>query len=474
MLRSCYTTMMQFDEAGQIVVPVRWYFCAPGAKTLPNGTLFYSKNWDTASAGWPPGPGEVWGDRTYSKGQRPTPLRGNGNYCGPDSWYTDGCPSSAPPLQLVGGIPACCPSVPPPGQLGLMIGPAQVPPCPQLPYPNPAYALINGIWVLATNNFQPFYQWHIAPPDPTWQVSFVSVEAQNTPQKCITSIWYVGPTPTSAIRVIATSMMTISQQAKEYQFNFPTVYPGFGPVHWIVRFTLPPGQGALGLALGLRSRGPHLTGRVGLKLGLASQMRPHLVGQLGLKLGLSGPLVPHLVGELGLKLGTSGPLVPMVPGALGLKLGLSSVVRPHVKGVVGVKLGIASKLRGKLPGSVGVKLGLASSLTAGQIVACCPGVVIPNTLTVTNSAGHTATATFTSANGGWTWTDPDGTGTWTLKCVNTGSAFQWQTPRNIFPHCTNVYTVPSLVCHPFALTTQVVTSGVQCLEAGTFRFSFHP
>jgi hypothetical protein len=116
-MRSCYEQDMQFDQAGELVTRVRWYFCPDGAEPLPWPTLFASSNWNWNSR-IRLGPGELWHSvRTYSKGQLPGPYTGKGGVCGPAEWWQNGVPSDAPPLIYDSdNVPPCCQKAPPPCQ----------------------------------------------------------------------------------------------------------------------------------------------------------------------------------------------------------------------------------------------------------------------------------------------------------------------------------------------------------------------
>jgi hypothetical protein len=92
LLRSCYSTTMQLDPAGDVIVPVTWYRCAPGAKPLPFPTLFGSGNWASDRTNWF-GPGEVLGgSHAYSKGKTPVGMVGK-KWAGPREWFEHGQPS---------------------------------------------------------------------------------------------------------------------------------------------------------------------------------------------------------------------------------------------------------------------------------------------------------------------------------------------------------------------------------------------
>jgi hypothetical protein len=100
---------MQWDQAGELITPVRWYFVPPGTPPLPFPHLYGSSNWDTDGV-IDLGPGERWDSlRPYSKGQPPGPHLTTGEFCGPLDWWQNGCPSNAPllPTNLL-GQPDCC------------------------------------------------------------------------------------------------------------------------------------------------------------------------------------------------------------------------------------------------------------------------------------------------------------------------------------------------------------------------------
>jgi len=109
-LRSCYSTDMQFDEAGLIVHKVRWYWCEPGAKLFPGRNSFSSDNWSPINNSTL-GLGEVWNSpRPWSNGSLSVPPPpGDGHVCGDLSWFSEGCPSDAPPLpRSPSGLATCC------------------------------------------------------------------------------------------------------------------------------------------------------------------------------------------------------------------------------------------------------------------------------------------------------------------------------------------------------------------------------
>jgi hypothetical protein len=108
-LRSCYSTDMQFDLAGNIVGKVKWYWAAKGAKIFPYQNSFSSDNWITPSNSTL-GLGEVWNSpRPWRNGSLLVVPPGDGHVCGDISWFTDGCPSDAPPLpRSPSGLALCC------------------------------------------------------------------------------------------------------------------------------------------------------------------------------------------------------------------------------------------------------------------------------------------------------------------------------------------------------------------------------
>lgn len=120
---------MQFDEAGLVVVPIRWYFAASTAEPLASSHLFGSSNWQKLDIG-AVGPGERWDSvRTYDKGENPYAIPGTTGPCGPADWFANGVPSDAPPLDLdFRGVPICC-HVPviQPGEVGIRVGPQWAP-----------------------------------------------------------------------------------------------------------------------------------------------------------------------------------------------------------------------------------------------------------------------------------------------------------------------------------------------------------
>jgi hypothetical protein len=107
--RACYSTNMQFDEAGLLVRGIKWFEAAPGAGYFPVQHLFgQGREWAEHQLE-ELGPGERWDSpHVYSKGATVPFLSGSGAFCGPQSWWEDGVPSDAPPVVITDGIPACC------------------------------------------------------------------------------------------------------------------------------------------------------------------------------------------------------------------------------------------------------------------------------------------------------------------------------------------------------------------------------
>jgi hypothetical protein len=99
---------MQFDQAGTLFAPVRWYFTPPGAADFP-GSHYFASN-DFQEHGYVlTDPGPYWNQiPVYDKGTPPTGLSGKGPPCGPLSWWQNGVPSSAPPLPLDNGLISLC------------------------------------------------------------------------------------------------------------------------------------------------------------------------------------------------------------------------------------------------------------------------------------------------------------------------------------------------------------------------------
>lgn len=109
LLRSCYEVDMQFDTAGQIIRRVRWYWADAGAEFFPVRHQFGSQNYSQTGVVLT-GLGERWdSERLGRNGSIEGIRQGVGSFCGPLSWYQEGCPSDAPSLELGPlGVPLCC------------------------------------------------------------------------------------------------------------------------------------------------------------------------------------------------------------------------------------------------------------------------------------------------------------------------------------------------------------------------------
>ena len=110
-LRSCYSTQMQFSTGGPNV-GVEWYWCPPGAKLFSSRHHFASLNWDKGNDNGIHTVGEVPGAaRTWRNGSIPGPYPGD-HPAGPLANFTSGC-SGVPDLPWSGGMPTACAVVSP-------------------------------------------------------------------------------------------------------------------------------------------------------------------------------------------------------------------------------------------------------------------------------------------------------------------------------------------------------------------------
>lgn len=100
---------MQFDDAGTIKAPVRWYFCKPGALLFEGGNAFASSNWAVIPRQGS-GIGEQWDSSfAWDRGDPPAGASGLGDPCGDPLWWANGVPSGSPRLTLSpGGLAQCC------------------------------------------------------------------------------------------------------------------------------------------------------------------------------------------------------------------------------------------------------------------------------------------------------------------------------------------------------------------------------
>lgn len=98
---------MWWDAAQTIGSTVRWFF-VDESDFLPFPHAYSSEIWDPVH--WiNPGIGEAWNlNQDYTNGHLPDPVPSDANYCGPPDWWLNGCPSDAPPLEWVDGLPECC------------------------------------------------------------------------------------------------------------------------------------------------------------------------------------------------------------------------------------------------------------------------------------------------------------------------------------------------------------------------------
>lgn len=119
MIRSCYKTLMRFNE-NQPAVEIKWAFCGPNARVFNAPTPFRSANWEST-----PYTNEGLGEqrpglRPWVNGARPSGLEGNrAGLCVPADWWTSGIPDNVvfPLVKDALGVPVCC--NPSPGALAL-------------------------------------------------------------------------------------------------------------------------------------------------------------------------------------------------------------------------------------------------------------------------------------------------------------------------------------------------------------------
>jgi hypothetical protein len=105
-LRSCYSTSMQFSPGGPNV-PVDWFWCPPGAKYFTNRHTFGSLVWDGGQSVGTHTIGEVPGaPRVWRNGSIPGPYPGD-HPAGPLASFVSGC-SGQPDLPWSGGMPTAC------------------------------------------------------------------------------------------------------------------------------------------------------------------------------------------------------------------------------------------------------------------------------------------------------------------------------------------------------------------------------
>lgn len=109
LLRSCYRTTMQFDQAGDLRADVQWYFADPMAEYFPTPHLFGSSNW-TPTGYIYFGPGERWDvGKTWANGAPLYSAPVSSSTCGDTDAFTVGVPTDTPPIQYsADGVPTCC------------------------------------------------------------------------------------------------------------------------------------------------------------------------------------------------------------------------------------------------------------------------------------------------------------------------------------------------------------------------------
>lgn len=466
-MRSAYVTDMQFDQAGVIVRPIRWYVAPPKARIFRVAPAFHSSNYGDQGGG-DLGVGEVWyASKTWSNGATPKWATGEGVFCGPLAWWQNGCPSDAPPLQFIGDNPVCCGTPGRPAAIGFQVGLKSCISCPEFPTP-PVYLTygtfctnLQGVWDGLTQ-----IQWWILPGQFLVQMFVQNNPCHSgSPPYCMSvvsnffghsdGLSYAGKLPG-----VDFSALFIGSGLPQPGGDAPYVFTWFNQVV----------TSDVGFDLGLvafryKSRHP---GALGLKFGLVANA-VHSSGQLGAQFGLSAGEMGSELGRVGFKPGLESEELAGLTGQLGMKSGLGGTLKARVSGAEGQKAGLAAALKATGLGAIGGKFGLASTTRTGIIVQCCPGLVIPLTLTVTRSS-HTATATYVAADNGWHWIDPLLPINFTLQCNLIGSTWTFQTPTATI-HCVGVSTQTAKTCsHPFSVTVSVVvsSSGGTCLEAGTY------
>jgi hypothetical protein len=108
LLRSCYTASMRFFSDSDMTIPIRWFFCDPGAQVFPTHHRFCSSNWDSDRFGRE-GPGEVMPHPfQYNKGRGVGFFQGHdliwGNlgthFCGPLEGFQEGVAFPGVPLGV--------------------------------------------------------------------------------------------------------------------------------------------------------------------------------------------------------------------------------------------------------------------------------------------------------------------------------------------------------------------------------------
>jgi hypothetical protein len=519
---------MQFDQAGQIVKRVRWFFTAPGAKVFPVPSTFCSSNYELDRER-PLGPGEVWNStRPFSDGATPAGLTGQGSFCGPLDWFVNGTPSDAAPLNLVNGVPRCCVTANPRGSIGLMVGLSRGSACASAIDWNTAlagidfggfYPPIHG-FVTPDRSAHDFAQFTVfSNTDQYWGLQGTNGSGSSN---CLQLTWtiYGGGGSNSTNCTLTGHVAGLPNLLIFTPDVYLENYPGTQFVIKIgvdkysgtigVKVGMPP-KDVMGVKVGLISARHHrYSGTVGTDIGMSGVPRIAMPAGMGVEVGLESAVTVIVGGSLGVEpspasvyfakyagrfgveVAPTGHERVTLAGSLGTKAGLVAVVRVKQPGTLGVKPSPVANLRARLPASVGIKTsptghvkvklvgtmgikpGLASTRINGIQTHCCPSNAVPTSLTVVVGI-LTATATYSSGAGGWSFVDPSSGFSFVLKCVLvTGTTYQWRCVGPGSAHCTQTYSVASLVCDPFAVTlTTHYNSDPRCVIAGDYGFTIH-
>lgn len=444
--------MMQFDEAGTIVVPVRWYFCQEGAQPLPYSHLYVSSNWQTVPR-QSVGIGERWdAARPWSNGKPPNGATGTRKPCGPQDWWQNGVPTGSPPLKLDNNLlGACCTG----SSGGIMIGGGHDQPC--IPLPDSAKVFvrtsIDPVFVLAphvaTGRWEKDYTDGI-------KVFLDSLTPVN-PFHCLAHVsadYFVGSLHTD-------------REARRVSYT-----PSTDTSLWVVPPGLPTSPiDNMWIEI-------HIVGKLfittgGLKIGGQGTLSRYTFhGQGGLLLGGSQIHVVRRLGTGGLKIGGSSTRREFLlkSGNGGIEVGASSSGKRHYIGNGGIEVGATSavKLKANLTG--GIKPGGSNTHNSGISQLCCPGHAIPTTLFAT--AGHKFTATWDATNQWWAWIDTDVVHGFHLQCRLVGATWTWQIRAAAQAGCTSSSTINSQSCGPpLALNITCHVTGGSCIIAGDYTYA---